>query len=103
MDTPVQFFGHWYYTVPNYLLAALMYSLLARFLLALFLAPDSKNYIFRFIVRITDPVLKLFGFLTPRAVPPLLLVLFSVVWLLMLRFALFLAVASAGLAPEVSG
>ena len=102
MDTPVQFFGYWYYTVPNYLLAALMYSLLARFLLALFLAPDSKNYIFRFIVRITDPVVRLFGFLTPRAVPPLLLVLFSVVWLLMLRFALFLAVASAGLAPRVS-
>ncbi|HEX2256379.1 MAG TPA: hypothetical protein VHG92_06705 [Afifellaceae bacterium] len=103
MDTSVQFFGYWYYTVPNYLLAALMYSLLARFLLALFLAPDSKNYIFRFIVRITDPILRLFGFLTPRAVPPLLLVLFSVVWLLMARFALFLAVASAGLAPSVSG
>ena len=103
MDTPVQFFGYWYYTVPNYVLAALMYSLLARFVLALFLAPDSPNYIFRFLVRVTDPVLRLFGFLTPRAVPPPVVLLFSVVWLLMIRFVLFIAVASAGLAPNVSG
>jgi len=103
VETPVQFFGYWYYTVPNYLLAALMYSLLARFVLALFLAPDSPNYIFRFLVRVTDPVLRLFGFLTPRAVPPPVVLLFSVVWLLMIRFVLFIAVASAGLAPNVSG
>ena len=32
LETPVQFFGYWYFTVPNYVLAALMYSLIGRFL-----------------------------------------------------------------------
>ena len=103
LETPAQVYAYWYYALPNYVLAALMYSLLARFLLSLFLAPDSPNYIFRFLVRITNPVLAVFGFLTPRAVPPAVLVLFSVVWLLMLRFVFFVAMASAGLAPTVEG
>ena len=103
MDSPVRFFAYWYYALPNYVLAALMYSLLARFVFALFLSPDSQNYIYRFIVRLTDPLLWLVGFLTPRAVPPLLLVLLSIVWILMARFAFFVAMASAGLAPPVTG
>lgn len=102
MDSPVQFLEYWYFSVPNYILAALMYSLIARFILALFMRPDSPNYIYRFFVRITDPLLRLFGFFTPRAVPPRLLVLLSAVWLLMIRFALFVAMAQAGLAPTVS-
>ena len=102
MDSPVQFVAFWYYALPNYILAALMYSLLARILLALFVPPDSANYIFRFLVRITAPVLCLFAFLTPRAVPPLLLVIFSAVWLLMIRFGFFIAMSRAGLAPIVS-
>jgi YggT family protein len=54
-------------------------------------------------VRLTDPVIRLFGFLTPRAVPPPLVKLFSVVWLLLIRFALFIGMANAGLAPTISG
>jgi YggT family protein len=103
VDSPVQFLDYWYFSVPNYVLAALMYSLLARFVLSLFISPDSPNYIFRFFVRITDPLVRLFGFVTPRVAPPLLVVLFSAVWLLMIRFALFVGMAQAGLAPTVSG
>lgn len=103
LDNQVQFFEYWYFALPNYLLAALMYSLLARFGLSFFLPAGSPNYIFRFFVRITDPVVALFAFLTPRAVPPLVLILFSVVWLLLIRFAFFLLMAGAGLAPTVSG
>ena len=103
MDNQVQFLEYWYFALPNYLLAALMYSLLARFVLSFFLPADSANYIFRFFVRITNPAVALFGFLTPRAVPALVLMLFSVVWLLMIRFVFFLVMAGAGLAPTVSG
>jgi uncharacterized protein YggT (Ycf19 family) len=103
VDAPVSFLAHWYYALPNYVLAALMYSLLARFILSFFMAPDSTNYIFRFFVLVTDPVVHVVGWLTPRAVPPLLLVLFSAVWMLMIRFVFFLAMARAGLAPTVSG
>jgi hypothetical protein len=34
MDAPIQFYQYWYFHIPNYVLAALMYSLLvliARF------------------------------------------------------------------------
>jgi YggT family protein len=103
LETPVRFFAFWYYAVPNYLLAALMYSLIARFLLSLFMRPDTTNYIYRFLLRITEPIVRLFGLLTPRAVPPLLLVLFCVVWLLIVRFAFFIAMASSGLAPTAEG
>jgi len=102
LGSDVQFLEYWYYAVPNYLLAALMYSLLARFILAFFLQPDSPNYIYRFLRRITDPAVLVFGFLTPRAVPPLLVILFAVVWLLLVRFAFYVAMAGAGLTPPVA-
>jgi YggT family protein len=103
LETPLSLFDYWYYALPNYVLAALMYSLLARFILSLFMAPDSKNYIFRFFVLITDPVVRFVAFVTPRAVSPLLVVLFSAVWLLVVRFIFFIAMANAGLAPPVAG
>ena len=102
MGSDVQFVEYWYYAVPNYLLAALMYSLLARFILAFFLQPDSPNYIYRFLRRITDPAVIVFGFLMPLAVPPLLVVLFTAVWLLIVRFAFYVAMAGAGLTPPVA-
>ena len=46
----------WYYHLPNFVLAALMYTLLGRALLGLIVAPDSSNYIWRFFCRLTDPV-----------------------------------------------
>jgi len=98
----VQISAFWFYAVPNYVLAALMYSLLARFVLGFFLAPESGNYIFRFFVRITDPVLRAVRFMTPLAISGQVLLLFGVVWLLMVRFGFFLAMAQAGLAPAVA-
>jgi len=40
---------YWYFHLPNFVLAALMYTLLGRALLSLFLDPDSSNYIWRFL------------------------------------------------------
>lgn len=91
----------WVFAAVNYVLAALMYSLLARFILSFFMVPDSANYIYRFFVRITDPVLRMVRFVTPLAVPQLLLVVLSAVWLLLLRFALLVGAAQllGGAAP----
>ena len=47
---------YWYYHLPNFILAALMYTLLGRVLLGLIVGPDSGNYIWRFFCRVTDPV-----------------------------------------------
>ncbi|MEZ5839831.1 MAG: YggT family protein [Hyphomicrobiales bacterium] len=99
-DNP--FLSGWYFHLPNYLLAALMYSLIARLLLSFFFPPDAPNYINRAFVRLTDPVLALVAPLTPRAVPPRLVVLFAALWVLLARFVFLAGLASAGLAPTIA-
>jgi YggT family protein len=102
LTEPVQFLPYWYFHVPNYILAVLMYSLLARFVLALVFSADTSNYIYRAFVRLTDPVLAAVRFVTPRAVSPLLVILLGVVWLIAFRFALLAGFAAAGLAPTLA-
>ena len=47
----------WYFHLPNFVLAALMYTLLGRAILGVIVGPqNSSNYIWRFFCRITDPV-----------------------------------------------
>jgi YggT family protein len=75
----------WAFHVPNFALAALMYTLLGRVLLGLILNPDSSNYIWRFFCRITDPVVAVVAAATPRAAAPVIIWLFGVVWLFWLR------------------
>jgi uncharacterized protein YggT (Ycf19 family) len=96
-------FVYWYFHLPNLILATLMYTALGRFALSFFFDPESRNYIWRFFLLITDPVIKLVRFLTPRAVPANFVLLFTVVWLFAARAALLAFVASAGLAPTAGG
>lgn len=102
MQEPVRFLEYWYFHIPNYVLAALMYSLLARFLLSFFVAPDSRNYIYRAFVRLTDPLVWLVRMVTPQAVPSLLTILFAAIWALFLRFAFLAVLAGQGLAPRLA-
>jgi len=94
---------YWYYHLPNFALAALMYTMLGRVLLGLFVPPDSSNYIWRFFCRITDPVVGVVAAITPRAAAPVLVWLFAFVWLFWLRVALVFAYARLGLLPSLGG
>ena len=78
----------WYYHLPNFVLAALMYTLLGRVLLGLIVRPESSNYIWRFFCRITDPVVASSALVTPKAAIPVVVWLFGVVWLFWLRVVL---------------
>src|SRR5687767_751318 len=78
----------WYFHLPNFVLAALMYTLLGRALLGLIVGPDSQNYIWRFFCRITDPVVGVVAMVTPKATAPVIVWLFGVVWLFWLRVLL---------------
>ena len=98
----VEFLANWYFHLPNYLLAAVMYSFLGRFILSLFLPPDSRNYIFRAFVWITDPILFPVRLVTPAIVPHMLVLIFGALWTLVLRFALLVALAGS-LAPAAPG
>ena len=46
---------YWYFHLPNFVLAALMYTLLGRAVLGLIVDAGFPNYIWRFFCRITDP------------------------------------------------
>ena len=91
------FWSFWYFHIPNYLLAVVMYTLIGRFVLAFVFAPDSPNYIWRGFRRITDWAVAAFGFVTPRYVRALFLPLIGAFWLFILRHALFVAMARASL------
>lgn len=99
MDT--SFWDYWYFHIPNYLLAVLIYTMLARVVLGLFVPAAWDNYIWRAFQRLTDPVLASCRFITPRSVPMLLLVVFSVIWLMLARIGFFVAMDEFGLAPGI--
>lgn len=95
--------GFWLFHLPNIFLAAMIYTLLGRYILSLAFAPDSDKVIWRVFKQITDPVLNLVRAITPAIVPPPLLNLFAIVWLLLARVALYVVVRSLGLLPIVPG
>lgn len=96
------FLTYWYFHLPNFILAALMYTLLGRALLGLIVQPDSGNYIWRFFCRVTDPVVNAVAVVTPKAAPPVVIWLFAAVWLFWLRFAFGLGLGVFGLTPPAN-
>jgi YggT family protein len=90
-----------YYQLPNLVLAAIMYTLLGRFLLSLVFAPNSDKVIWRVFVQITDPFVKAARLVTPQIVPLNLLVLFAALWVLLARVGLFMGLAATGLRPTL--
>lgn len=94
-------FSYWYVVLPNFVLAVLMYTMLARVLLGLMVSPDSTNFIWRFFCRITDPFARLVAAVTPKACPPVMIWLFAFVWLFWLRLVLFIVFNLFGLAPTI--
>jgi len=93
---------YWYFYLPNFALAALMYTLLGRALLGLFIDPDSSNYIWRFFCRLTDPVVAVVSLVTPKAAAPVVVWLFGFVWLFWLRVAFDYAMRLMGILPRIN-
>lgn len=92
---------YWYFHLPNYVLAVIMYTLLGRLILSFFFPPDSDNYIWKAFCRLTDWVLKLVGYVTPRSVPPPVVIFFAFLWILIVRQAFRLFMVLNGLIPIV--
>jgi YggT family protein len=93
------FLANWYFHLPNFILATLMYTMLGRALLGLFVDPDSKNYIWRAFCRITDPAVALIAYVTPNATAPVVLWLFGFVWFFWLRVLLLYVFFAFGALP----
>lgn len=94
---------YWYFHLPNFILAAVMYTLIGRLILSFFVAPDWRNYIWRAFVGITRPTAAGARFLAPAAVPDKAVLVFAVLWVMLLRIALFLVLGNMGLLPAVGG
>jgi hypothetical protein len=78
--------SYWYLHLPSLLLAALIYLLLVRLILAPVLS--AGNPAMRVLAAITNPVVKSVAAITPRVVPPALVVVFAIMWLLSARILL---------------
>lgn len=94
--------AYWYFHLPNFILAAAMYTVLGRVLLGLIVQPDSSNYIWRAFCRITDPFIWLVSELTPRATAPVVIWLFCFVWLFWLRVLLLNLFLVFGALPRMN-
>jgi uncharacterized protein YggT (Ycf19 family) len=102
--TPTQsFFEHWYFHVPNLLMAAMIYSLIGRYVLELFLAKKPDAVILNVFRTITDPVVRLVRLITPRIAPDGLVVVFAICWLMAGRMFWFLTCVAAGMRPSIGG
>jgi YggT family protein len=95
------FWQHWHFHLPNFVLAALAYTLLGRFAMSFFLPPDSTNYIWRWFCRLTDWSVRAVAIITPRYVVFLFLPLVAALWLTALRFAFLLVAARLGWLPTI--
>jgi uncharacterized protein YggT (Ycf19 family) len=93
--------GFWTFQVPNLLIAMAMYSVLARFVLSLFMTDD--QVLMRVFNQITNPVLVPVLALTPIIVPERVVYLFAFVWLFALRVVLYVVMRMYGLAPSIAG
>jgi uncharacterized protein YggT (Ycf19 family) len=72
--------------VIDYLLGTVMWTLIGRFGMRLFLPEESRFFFSRFFVRVTDPLLKVFGPITPAFLVPALVPLYVAWFFYMARF-----------------
>ena len=90
---------YWYYHLPNFVLAALMYTLLGRALLGLIVGRIRQLHLALFLPHHRSG--RRGGRLvTPKAAAPVVIWLFGVVWLFWLRVGLHYMLLLLGLAPR---
>lgn len=102
--TPTQsFLTHWYFHLPNLALAALMYTLIGRYVLDLLFSRRPDAVIIRVFASVTDPVINLVRLITPAIVPTGLVLVFAIVWLMALRLVWFITCVVLGMRPTIGG
>ncbi len=94
--------AYWVFHLPNFILAALIYTLIGRYIMSLFIRPQSDMVIWVVFRQITDPILRLVQMVTPAVVPPPLVNLFAIIWLVILRFVFFYMMRLYGPLPATA-
>jgi YggT family protein len=96
MSAQSSFLTHWYFHVPNLLMAAMIYSLIARYVLELIFARQPDAVMLHVFRTVTNPVVSAVRAITPAIVPGGVVIIFAVVWLFALRIVLFWGFRVAG-------
>jgi uncharacterized protein YggT (Ycf19 family) len=84
---PLDAFPVWVIVI-DYVLGLIMWTLIGRAAMGLFMADDSPFFFMRFFVRVTDPLLKLFRPITPSFLMDRLHPLYVAWFFFMIRFYL---------------
>ncbi|TAK87254.1 MAG: YggT family protein [Betaproteobacteria bacterium] len=92
--------SYWYFHFPNYAFSVLFWTLVGRFMFAVFLPPDSPNYIYRWFRRLTEWLMRPVEFVTHPIMPAVVLPLVAAFWVAVARVAFFMAMYAAGLTPR---
>ena len=87
MDTVIDGIPLWAVVI-DYLLGVVMWTLIGRFGMGLFLPETSKFFFMRFFVRVTDPLIKLFDPITPAFLVRPMVPLYVAWFFFMARFYL---------------
>lgn len=87
MVSPMEIHPLWVLIV-DYVLGIIMWTLIARSAMGIFLPEDSPFFFNRFFVRVTNPILKLFAPITPGFLTDLVVPLYVAWFFFMLRFYL---------------
>jgi uncharacterized protein YggT (Ycf19 family) len=74
--------------VLDYLLGVIMWTLIARFGMRLFLPEDSTFFFSRFFIRVTDPLIRRFEPITPAFLVPAMVPLYVAWFFFIIRFYL---------------
>ena len=103
MPTADALLAHWYYHVPDLILAAFMYLMALYFLLMLAFGwtLHAQGAFLRVFHGVVNPVLRTVRVLTPRIVPNGLVPVLAVVWLAALRVLLYWSFLAAGIRPKI--
>jgi hypothetical protein len=87
MDNPLAIHPIWVVAI-DYVLGVIMWTLVGRTAMGVFLREDSDFFFMRFFVRATNPILKLFAPITPSFLLDALVPLYVAWFFFMLRFYL---------------
>lgn len=87
------------FMIPNYILAALTYTLLGRIVLSFLFRAKPNAVINRVFAQITKPVVNVVRFFTPKVVADPLVLVLGLFWLTAMRVVLLLVTRALGLVP----
>lgn len=102
MSQPHFVFSYLPFWITIYALSAVAWTCLGRFILGLFVSPNSSNYIWRFFRLLSDWAVTAADFITPRIVPRGLLAPIAALWLFVARVVASIVMLAAGLAPSLT-